>query len=409
MDFLNHRKDLFSHDFQNREQTRRQSFHKSLSKQARYSHFDSIRELSQNLYQHIPTRHSNHKSKKRSQQYYANQFMTESYLTSPMQLSINSYSITPRPLGIRCMLVAGNSITIAFDMNGKQFKRFNSNLPSGNNQDLVRNEYVILDCIYSENSFYVVDIICWKQHILYEVSADCRLQMARLYLSSINCTEISDKHEAVIKPTVIYEGNLQGLEEAYTTPTDYLKDGLLFYHNEGLYIQGVSSMVLIYKDTYCSQCPIEQTPEMQAILYCTSQGTLKTLDKKTVWQLDSTTLSQWDITKAVNLRCRLSIIQDDILDLQILQKYTTKSNRAYTYSRIIFEEIYRSNPIEYTFLKDAIEHDTCEWSNMECVYYSSLDRGPAREKAKVKNAYDEVYETSKKLVWVDVEERMDCE
>ena len=405
MDLFQHRKDIYHHDFLSREHSRSTNFQKKLSKEARYSHFDQIRELSQNLLEEPQTRHPRPRSKKRSHQYYSHQFMTESYLTSSSQLCSNTYIITPRPYGTRCMLVAGNGITIAFDNKGKRFKKFNSNLPSGNRWDLIRNEYVILDCMYCENTFYVVDMLCWKQQIFYDVTADCRLEMARIYLGNLDCTEISESHEVFIKTTKLYRGDIQGLEEAYRNPTEYVKDGLLFYANEGLYIAGVSGMVLLYKDLYCSECPVPDTAEQEAILYSTSQGTLKTLDKKTVWQLDSTTISTFNILKATHLRCRLAIIEDEILQVDVLERLN-KSIRPYTLSQILFEQKYRNSPILFSSLSYSISHNISPSFIPDSVYYSSFSPSASR-KHSTRNTYDAVYESPSKLIWEDINNPME--
>jgi len=404
MDLFQHRKDIYHHDFLSRQHDRSANFQKKLSKEARYSHFDKIRELSQNLLEGPQTRHRRPRSKKRTHQYYSNQFMTESYLTSSSQLCQNTYIITPRPYGTRCMLVAGNGITIAFDNKGKRFKKFNSNLPSGNRWDLIRNEYVILDCVHCENTFYVVDMLCWKQQIFYDVTADCRLEMARIYLGNLDCTEISQTHEALIKTTVLYRGDMQGLEEAYRNHTEYVKDGLLFYANEGLYIAGVSGMVLLYKDLYCSESPVLDTPDQEAILYSTSQGTLKTLDKKTVWQLDSTTISKFNIHKAIHLRCKLTIIEDEIVQLDILE-HLPKSIHPFTFSQILFEYKYRNNPILFSSLSYSICQNISPSFTPDSVYYSNFC--PSSKKHSKRNTYDPVYESPSRLIWEDIDNAME--
>lgn len=405
MDLFQHRKDIYHHDFLSREHNRSSNFQKRLSKEARYSHFDKIRELSHTLLEEPQTRHRP-RSKKRTHQYYSNQFMTESYLTSPSQLCQNTYIITPRPYGTRCMLVAGNGITIAFDNKGKRFKKFNSNLPSGNRRDLIRNEYVILDCVYCENTFYVVDMLCWKQQIFYDVTADCRLEMARIYLRNLDCTEISETHEALIKPTVLYRGDMQGLEEAYRNPTEYVKDGLLFYANEGLYIAGVSGMVLLYKDLYCSECPVPDSADQEAILYCTSQGTLKTLDKRTVWQLDPTITSKFNIIKATHLRCRLAIIEDEILQIEALERLN-KSVRPFTFSQILFEHKYRNNPILFSSLSYSLSSNISPSFIPDSVYYSDFSPQPSQKQYSKRNTYDPVYESPSKLIWEDINNPME--
>ncbi|RLN75909.1 hypothetical protein BBJ28_00011981, partial [Nothophytophthora sp. Chile5] len=94
--------------------------------------------------------------------------------------------VLPRPEGKRCLVVANGGITIARIPSGNILKKFPSALPCGSHKtNKASDSYCILDCIFQEHddTFYVLDVMCWKGYLLYNCTTEFRLYWLRDKLS----------------------------------------------------------------------------------------------------------------------------------------------------------------------------------------------------------------------------------
>ena len=68
--------------------------------------------------------------------------------------------------------------TISRMRNGRILHRFSSWLPNGSRSTQAGSEqYCILDCIFHEpdDTYYLLDVMCWKGYSLYDCSTEFRL------------------------------------------------------------------------------------------------------------------------------------------------------------------------------------------------------------------------------------------
>lgn len=127
----------------------------------------------------------------------------------------------------RCLVVASNGKTIAYDNQGFIIEGpFQSRLPGGSASS---NTYSILDCLRDANVFHVLDIMCWRGHPVY----DCEAEFRRFWLDS-KLEEVS--------------GGFVKLPEIVPNPQAWSDAGLtevLLYHRQGYYQVGQSPLCLV--------------------------------------------------------------------------------------------------------------------------------------------------------------------
>lgn len=117
----------------------------------------------------------------------------------------------PRPEGQRCLVIASHHMTISRHRNGSILHKFQSLLPNGSRSSAAGSgdDVCILDCIFHEtdNTYYVLDMMCWKGYILYDCSAEFRLYWVQLKLAECTaCTAdgSQDQHRYPFVPLAAY-------------------------------------------------------------------------------------------------------------------------------------------------------------------------------------------------------------
>lgn len=169
-----------------------------------------------------------------------------------------------RPAGKRCFVVSINGTTVSRQRNGSVLHHFPSALPSGartRENSGSADSYCILDCIFHEvrlssfviqvfisvfNSFlyvliycqwqadqtyYVIDMVCWRGYSLYDCNAEFRFFWLNSKLTEGGaCEPPSHYHRYRFCPVPVYNCDESGLLSAYTGPVPYVKDGLLFFN-----------------------------------------------------------------------------------------------------------------------------------------------------------------------------------
>ncbi|RZR83015.1 hypothetical protein BHM03_00009574 [Ensete ventricosum] len=147
-----------------------------------------------------------------------------------------------RPAGNRCFVVSSNGTTISRLRNGSVLHHFPSSLPNGSRtRDMSgpASSYSILDCIFHEVShvlqpnqtYYVIDMVCWRGYSLYDCTAEFRFFWLNSKLAESGaCNSPSTYHRYTFSVVPIYDCDQAGLRAAYSSVVPYVKDGLLFYN-----------------------------------------------------------------------------------------------------------------------------------------------------------------------------------
>ncbi|TDH65423.1 hypothetical protein CCR75_009572 [Bremia lactucae] len=225
---------------------------------------------------------------KQRREHFSKQLMTPEWLVdipSDINGSGSTYGegwyVLPRPEGKRCLVVANGGKTTARTPSGCILKKFPSTLPCGSYKTNKSTEgYCILDCIYQEQdeTFYVLDVMCWKGYLLYNCTSEFRQYWMRDKLSEESTASVSSANPFLILPLPYYECDQAGIMTAYSTNYRFVKsvqdrlgtvslihsqisanlslchrDGLLFYMKAGHYETGLSPLALAWKDARTSR------------------------------------------------------------------------------------------------------------------------------------------------------------
>ncbi|KAL6536591.1 hypothetical protein OROGR_013163 [Orobanche gracilis] len=225
-----------------------------------------------------------------ARRWFAKQLMLPEWMIDvPDRLNTDWY-VCARPSGKRCFVVSSNGTTVSRLRNGSMLHRFPSALPNGakiSNSSRSGQSYCILDCIFHEpdQTYYVVDMVCWAGMSLYECTAEFRFFWLNSKLvESGACNDTSTYHRYRFRTICIYSCDREGLEAAYTGSVPYVKDGLLFYNKHAHYQLGNTPLVLVWKDENCSQFVLDtdgkgEIPyQQQVVLELLDDGRLTTSD-----------------------------------------------------------------------------------------------------------------------------------
>lgn len=178
---------------------------------------------------------------------YANQLMLSEWLIDvPSDLG-QEWIVVVCPVGKRALIVASRGYTSAYTKSGYRVNRFPSLLPGGNKRNsTTAKDYTILDCIYSEakQTYYVLDVMCWRGHPFYDCQADFRFYWMHSKLP---------EEEGLGENTKLNPFKFVGLQNFPCTPESLYNvlsmdfpfevDGLLFYHKQTHYSPGSTPLV----------------------------------------------------------------------------------------------------------------------------------------------------------------------
>lgn len=82
-----------------------------------------------------------------------------------------------------------------------------------------------------DQTYYVIDMVCWAGYSLYECTAEFRFFWLNSKLvESGACEPPSFYHKYTFSQVSVYNCDQAGLHTAYAGPVPYMKDGLLFYN-----------------------------------------------------------------------------------------------------------------------------------------------------------------------------------
>uniref|UniRef100_T1ILI8 Snurportin-1 n=1 Tax=Strigamia maritima TaxID=126957 RepID=T1ILI8_STRMM len=174
--------------------------------------------------------------------------LSEWLVDVPDDLDTNWYFMLC-PIGRRCLVMTNKGHTVAFSRNGHFLKQFSSHLPGGNNHEQKsRNEYTTLDCVLSatEHTFYVLDIMCWKGHPVYDSETEFRFYWLNEKLSEvpeISCQTLINPYRFI--PLQFFQYSSLEMHRVMSSPAPFQVDldGILFYHKQTHYVSGPTPLV----------------------------------------------------------------------------------------------------------------------------------------------------------------------
>jgi snurportin-1 len=180
---------------------------------------------------------------------YKKQLMLSEWLVEvPEDLNTN-WILILCPEGRRNFVVASNGITKVYSKNGKQVKKFPSNIPGGSRNQNRRNSYSILDCIFSEKEkvFYILDMMCWDGFQYYDCDTEFRMSWVqqKFIENKDQLMDASRMNPYRFLPLPIYQCTPESIHAALNTtlPFQDKLDGLLIYHKHVHYMPGYTPLV----------------------------------------------------------------------------------------------------------------------------------------------------------------------
>lgn len=114
--------------------------------------------------------------------------------------------------------------------------------------------------VQPDQTYYIIDMICWRGYSLYDCTAEFRFFWVNSKLTETSAGDPpSTYHRYRFSAVPIYECTLEGLQAAYYGSTPYVKDGLLFYNKYihcsrpiiSLYFSNISTILKIC--SFCNQ------------------------------------------------------------------------------------------------------------------------------------------------------------
>ena len=178
---------------------------------------------------------------------YCNQLMLSEWMVDVPSDFEDSWMVVVCPVGKRCLVVASRGRTKAYSRTGKYMRHFPSHLPGGCHkyQD-PHHHYTILDCIYHEvlETFFVLDIMCWRGHPVYDSDTEFR----SFWLQS----KLSEEHDRLslktrsnpykFLPLKYHFCKRDDMSQLLSTACEPEVDGLLFLHKKAHYTPGMSPL-----------------------------------------------------------------------------------------------------------------------------------------------------------------------
>ncbi|XP_010250733.1 PREDICTED: snurportin-1 [Nelumbo nucifera] len=310
-----------------------------------------------------------------ARKWFARQLMLPEWMIDvPPRLNTDWY-VFARPSGKRCFVVSSNGTTVSRLRNGSILHHFPSALPNGaRTRDISgpAHSFCILDCIFHEpdQTYYVIDMVCWRGYSLYDCSAEFRFFWLNSKLAETGaCDPPSLYHKYRFSLVPIYECNQIGLHTAYTGVVPYVKDGLLFYNKHAHYQTGNTPLALVWKDENCSQYVLDtdsngQVPtQQQVVLDLQEDGRLTTSDDPPVvfGCLDGDFVQKSGLRPGSFVRFAVSDegmrFVDGKLEMANIH-YIGKANRARafadSYSKVLFQYAARHSPLRFGDLIESV-------------------------------------------------------
>ncbi|XP_029431116.1 snurportin-1 isoform X2 [Rhinatrema bivittatum] len=178
---------------------------------------------------------------------YANQIMLSEWLIDVPSDLVQEWLLVVSPVGKRSLVVASRGSTAAYTKSGFCVNRFPSLLPGGNRHNSVAGkDYTILDCIYSEvaRTFYVLDVMCWRGHPVYDCQTDFRFYWIHSKLQEEEgLAERSRRNPFKFVNLQSFSCSSESICNVLAMDFPFEVDGLLFYHKQTHYTPGSTPLV----------------------------------------------------------------------------------------------------------------------------------------------------------------------
>ncbi|XP_064608136.1 snurportin-1-like [Liolophura sinensis] len=182
--------------------------------------------------------------------YYKNQLMFSEWLVEVPDDFEKEWTMVICPTGKRSLIVASQNSTSAYAKNGFKMNTFQSLLPGGNrNYRSKMGDCTIMDCILDEanKTYFVLDLMYWKQHPLYESETEFRFYWLSTKFSEhpeIGCFSKLNPYKFLPLPS--FPCNKEVIPSALSA-AQFPIDGLLFYHKRTHYTFGATPLVVWLK------------------------------------------------------------------------------------------------------------------------------------------------------------------
>ncbi|KAG2185052.1 hypothetical protein INT43_000965 [Umbelopsis isabellina] len=162
------------------------------------------------------------------------------------------------PVGKRCLVVSANGQTTSRLRSGRTMNRFESILPAGSStyRGNKVTDYCILDCIFDPVHwvYYVLDIMCWKGHPIYD--CDTEFRWVHRFLFYWRSTKIQPeemdtptqnnqfyKFQPLLATSTTEMKNVLENPRAYMPPNTKANfDGYLLYSRQSQYVIGTTPL-----------------------------------------------------------------------------------------------------------------------------------------------------------------------
>lgn len=187
---------------------------------------------------------------KRPGRYYKDQLMLSEWLVEVPEDFAQEWSMVLCPVGRRSLVVTNGSTTRAYAKNGQCIRSFPSHLPGGSRR---KNRYrcsTILDCLYNEleKTYYVLDIMCWNGHPIYDTETEFRFYWLHDKFQEIGTVlaEHSKINPFKFIPLPSFPCTSESISSSLTA-ANFEIDGMLFYHKRAHYLFGSSPLVVWLK------------------------------------------------------------------------------------------------------------------------------------------------------------------
>jgi len=180
---------------------------------------------------------------------YKKQLMLSEWLVEVPEDLSTKWILVLVPEGRRNFVVASNGITKVYSKNGKQVKKFPSNIPGGSRNQKRRNTYSILDCIFSEKEkiFYILDMMCWDGFQYYDCDTEFRMSwVQQKFIENKDQLMDSTRNNPYrFLPLPVYQCTPESIHSALNSslPFQDKLDGLLIYHKNVHYMPGYTPLV----------------------------------------------------------------------------------------------------------------------------------------------------------------------
>ncbi|XP_044486701.1 snurportin-1 [Mangifera indica] len=310
-----------------------------------------------------------------ARKWFASQLMLPEWMIDVPDRLTHDWYVLARPAGKRCIVVSSNGTTVSRLRNGSVLHHFPSALPCGartRDQSGSSQSYCILDCIFheSDQTYYVIDMVCWRGYSLYDCTAEFRFFWLNSKLAETGASDSPSRyHKFRFSPVAVFNCDPSGLYAAYTGVVSYVKDGLLFYNKHAHYQTGSTPLALVWKDEHCSQYVIDTDgkgdipSQQQVVLELQDDGKLSTSDDPPVvfGCLDRDFIQRSELHFGSFLKFAigdggLSFVDGKLekADLHYLGKTNRARIFADSYSKVIFQYMVRHVPLKFDDLLASV-------------------------------------------------------